>query len=89
MTSDNVERVSIRDEVFAQLRQVAEEQRKTLPPLQDTLPLMDSGLDSLCLAILVARLEDRLGIDPFSGEGASVFPVTVGDFVTAYERAAV
>jgi hypothetical protein len=35
---------------------------------------------------LVARLEDRLGIDPFSASEEAVFPVTLGDFVKVYEH---
>ena len=37
-------------------------------------------------AVLVARLEDRLGIDPFSAAEEAVFPVTLGDFVKVYEH---
>lgn len=79
---------SIRDAVLEEMRRVADQQGKHLPPLADDLPLLESGLDSLCIAILVATLDDRLGIDPFSGDGPTVFPVTVGDFVVAYERSA-
>ena len=39
--------------------------REAWPHCQDDLVLLDSGLDSLCFAILVARLEDELGVDPF------------------------
>ena len=60
----------------------------TQPGLQDDLVLLDSGLDSLCFAILVARLEDTLGVDPFSASDNVSFPVTLGDFVKAYENAA-
>jgi acyl carrier protein len=35
--------------------------------------LLETGLDSLCFAIIVARLEDELGVDPFSVDDAS-FP---------------
>ena len=49
--------------------------------------LVDSGLDSLCLAIIVARLEDALGVDPFSAKDDD-FPVTLGDFIKFYEDAA-
>ena len=58
--------MSVRSEVITQFKQVAKEQDKRLAPLADDLPLLDSGLDSLCFAIIVARLEDALGIDPFS-----------------------
>lgn len=79
--------MSIRSEVLAQLERVAKEQNKVLAPLQDDLELLDSGLDSLCFAIIVARLEDALGCDPFSADDI-VFPVTVRDFVQCYENAA-
>jgi hypothetical protein len=48
--------------------------------------LTECGLDSLGFAVLVARLEDRLGIDPFTAAEDAVFPVTLGDFVKVYER---
>jgi hypothetical protein len=73
---------------MTEIRRVADEQARTLAPLSDDLVLLDSGLDSLCFAILVARLEDKLGRDPFSTDEDVAFPVTLGDFVKAYERAA-
>ena len=48
--------------------------------------LLDSGLDSLGFAVLVARLEDRLGVDPFTASEDALFPVTFGDFVKVYEN---
>ncbi len=47
--------------ILDEMRRIAEEQAKTLAPLSDDLVLLDSGLDSLCFAVLVARLEDKLG----------------------------
>lgn len=79
--------MSIRSEVIGHIERVAEEQNRTLAPLVDSLPLLDSGLDSLCLAVVVARLEDVLGVDPFSAAEDAPFPVTVADFVAVYERA--
>jgi hypothetical protein len=70
------------------MEQVAEEQRVKLPPLSDDMVLLDSGLDSLAFAILVARLEDTLGFDPFTATDEVYFPVTLGDFVRVYEHAA-
>lgn len=80
--------MSTRSEVLDVFRRVAEEQDKPLPPLVDDLPLLESGLDSLCFAIIVARLEDVLGLDPFSTAEYAAFPVTLGDFVKLYENAA-
>jgi len=80
--------MSVRLTIIDQMVQVAREQGKTLAPLDDELALLDSGLDSLGIAILVARLEDRLGVDPFTTSDDVQFPVTIGDFVRAYENGA-
>jgi hypothetical protein len=80
--------MSVRLTIMSQIEQVAAEQRVKLPPLSDTLVLLDSGLDSLGFAILVARLEDTLGVDPFTASDDVYFPVTLGDFVGVYENAA-
>jgi len=80
--------MSIKTTIAAEMRRVAGEQNKTLAPIADDLVLLDCGLDSLCFAILVARLEDALGFDPFSTEEDVYFPTTFGEFVAFYERAA-
>ena len=74
--------------ITSEIKRVAAEQNAKLAPLSDDLILLDSGLDSLCFAILVARLEDSLGVDPFTASDDITFPVTLGDFVQAYENAA-
>jgi hypothetical protein len=79
--------MSERSTILAQFVRVAEEQEKKLAPLRDDLPLLESGLDSLCFAIIVARLEDITGIDPFSTEEDMDFPVTLGDFIRLYNDA--
>lgn len=80
--------MTIRATILDQMHTIAKLQHKELAPLADTLPLLESGLDSLCLAILVANLDDELGLDPFgSGEGAEI-PVTVGEFIRLYESTA-
>jgi acyl carrier protein len=73
--------------IKSEIEKVASEQRVALSPLSDDLVLIDSGLDSLCFAILVARLEDALGVDPFTASDDVSFPVTLGDFVKAYDNA--
>ncbi len=78
--------MSIRSEILDQFKQVALEQEKQLAPLCDELPLLDSGLDSLCFAIIVSRLESVLGVDPFSESEAAPFPVTLGEFIRFYEN---
>jgi hypothetical protein len=80
--------MSVRSAVIEQIGRIAEQQKKTLAPLTDSLPLLDSGLDSLCIAVLVASLDDSLGLDPFGGEAHVAIPVTLGDFIKLYENAA-
>jgi acyl carrier protein len=76
-----------RSEIVAQFTQVAQEQGMKLAPLTESVELVESGLDSLCFAIVVARLEQKLGVDPFSASEDAVFPVTFGEFVRLYENA--
>ena len=80
--------MSVKLNVLSQFEQVAKEQDKTLAPLSDDLVLLESGLDSLCFAIIVARLEDTLGVDPFSAAEYADFPVTLSEFIRFYEDAA-
>jgi acyl carrier protein len=79
--------MSVRDTIIAQFHGVADEQHRKLATLSDGLKLLDSGLDSLSFALIVARLEDTLGVDPFDTGGDVGFPVTFGDFVKLYEGA--
>jgi hypothetical protein len=79
---------SVRSTIIAQFEQVAREQKRKLVPPTDDMALMDTGLDSLCFAIVVARLEDALGYDPFSASEDAQFPVTMGEFIKFYEDAA-
>jgi acyl carrier protein len=80
--------MSIRATVISQLEEIRRNANKSLRPLTDELALLDSGLDSLAIAILVTRLEDILGVDPFTDSDISVPPVTVGEFILLYELAA-
>ena len=78
--------MSVRSRIFSAMQQIADEQEVTLPPLEDDLSLHETGFDSLAFAILVARLEDDLGVDPFTILDDAPFPSTVGDFVRVYEN---
>ena len=79
--------MSIRETVESQFRQVANEQKRKLAALTDNLNLVDSGLDSLSFALIVVRLEEALGFDPFDSAEDIKFPVTFGQFVALYEKA--
>ena len=78
--------MSIKATVISQFEQARRSARGVLPPLTDNLVLLDSGLDSLGMAVLVARLEDALGLDPFATADITSPPVTLGDFIRIYEN---
>jgi len=78
--------MSVRSTIAAQFEQVAAEQKRKLAPLSDDLRLLDSGLDSLSFALIVVRLEESVGFDPFDVADEITFPVTFGDFVKLYEN---
>lgn len=78
--------MSVRATIVSQFELVAVEQHRKLARLSDDMKLLESGLDSLSFALIVARLEDSLGIDPFDAGDDVKFPVTFGDFVSLYEN---
>jgi acyl carrier protein len=78
--------MSVRATITSQFEQVAREQSRKLAPISDNLKLLDSGLDSLSFALIVARLEEALGFDPFDVADDIKFPVTFDDFVKFYEK---
>jgi len=53
--------------------------------LEDDLILLDSGLDSLGFAILVALLDEELGYDPFQIMEEPIYPTTFYEFLKIYE----
>jgi len=78
--------MSVKATVISEIQRIAEDDDRSLPPLTDDLVLLDSGLDSFGIAILVARLEETLGFDPFSEADDTAYPVTLGDFIRLYEH---
>jgi acyl carrier protein len=81
--------MSTKSKIIAAINLIAKEQKISLPALDDNLSLTETGFDSLAFAILVARLEDDLGIDPFTISENATAIVTIGDFFRAYENVTV
>jgi aryl carrier-like protein len=78
--------VKTRDTILDVIREVAVESDKQLgEDFGDQTVLLDSGLDSLDFAIIVARLEERFGEDPFAAMDEPVYPQTLADFVGIYD----
>lgn len=55
-----------------------------MPELKSDVVLLDTGMDSLGFAILVTRLEEELGYDPFSLSSEAYYPSTFDEFLTFY-----
>ena len=56
------------------------------PELTEEVVLLESGLDSLGFAILVATLEEKLEFDPFTMMDEPIYPSTFGEFVDIYVK---
>lgn len=63
------------------------DKERTCDDIKDDQVLLETDLDSLGFAILVALLEEELDIDPFQMMDEPVYPRTFGEFVAIYERA--
>jgi len=78
--------MTIRSTILVNIQKIAAAYERDIASLNDDVALFDSGLDSLCFAVLVVRLEDELGLDPLSS--VAKFPVTIGDLIKLYENSA-
>lgn len=78
--------MTIRSAILEQLNELFEEDELEIPEFVDDTVLLDTDLDSLGFAVLVTRLDEELGFDPFSIMDEPVYPVTFKDFVDIYER---
>ena len=75
----------LRNSICESIVDVARDAGRDISEINDNDLLREKlGLDSLDLAVVVVRLEQRLGIDPFRIQHRSVR--TVGDLISAYEE---
>jgi acyl carrier protein len=77
--------MNIREQIISIFSELLIEEIGQSVELQDTLELLDSGLDSLGLAILIVRLESQIGFDPFTISEVAIYPRTIGEFIKFYE----
>jgi len=79
----------MRDNILKLFHEVISESGgQSVGDLTDETILLESGLDSLGFAILVARLDEEFGLDPFSASDEPYYPRKLGEFVRLYETAA-
>lgn len=78
---------NLREQIITAMRETADMRGTDIAKvLTDDMVLLESGLDSLGFAILVARMEEELGYDPFVLMDEPVYPRTLGEFVAIYQR---
>jgi len=77
---------NLRDKITTAIQETADMRGTEVGVLVDETVLLESGLDSLGFAILVARLEEELGYDPFVMMDVPVYPRTLSDFIQIYQR---
>jgi acyl carrier protein len=77
-------RRAIEEEIVVVLKESGGE----VPAITDSSALMRGGLglDSMDFAVLVVRLEQRLGCDPFNSAELEQFPTTVGELTSLYDK---
>lgn len=76
----------LREKITTAIQETADMRGAEVGVLVDETVLLESGLDSLGFAILVAKLEEELGYDPFVKMDVPVYPRTLGDFIEIYQR---
>lgn len=76
--------MTIRETILEHLGELFEEDELEMPEMTDDTVLLDTELDSLGFAVLVTRLDEELGYDPFSMMDEPVYPATFKEFVDVY-----
>ena len=66
--------MNLRAVIIDEISKIAEERGLTVGVLEDETVLLESGLDSIGFAVLVVRLEQELGYDPFTMINEPVYP---------------
>jgi acyl carrier protein len=84
--SERPSAAEIRRAVHRAITDVLERAGRPAPPFDDADELIATGLTSLDLAALVARLEHRWHLDPFLESRSITEMRTVGDLCRAYQE---
>ncbi|MCB2015654.1 MAG: acyl carrier protein [Sphingobium sp.] len=79
----------LRARIIALFNEMWREDREDEPPvLENDTVLLETGFDSMAFAVLVARLDDELGYDPFTMTEDPVYPQTFAEFIDFYTKCA-
>jgi len=77
---------NLHEKITIAIQEIANMRGTEVVNLVNETILLESGLDSLGFAILVAKLEEELGYDPFALMDLPIYPRTYGDFIEIYQR---
>jgi len=86
LSNDQSNNSTLLTQILTVYQEVYSSQNKgvSAPEIKNETVLLDSGLDSLGHAILITRLEEKLGYDPFTISTESYYPRTFGELVEFY-----
>jgi acyl carrier protein len=76
----------IRKVITDAITELLKEEGVEAPTLNDDTILLSTELDSLGFAVLVVRLEEYLGYDPFTSMKEAIYPKTLKDLIEIYEQ---
>lgn len=77
----------MRELIYGMFAEMWREDKGTEPPeVNDDTVLLETGFDSMSFAVMVARLDDELGFDPFAVSDDIVYPTTFREFIAFYEN---
>ena len=84
--TNQISNSNLYNQILAVFNEVYSSQNKgkPAPKIKNETVLLESGLDSLGHAILITRLEEELGYDPFSISTEAYYPRTFGELVNYY-----
>ncbi len=85
-TNNQNNKSALFEQILSVFKEVYSSQNKgkSSPEIKNETVLLDSGLDSLGHAILITRLEEALGYDPFTISTEAYYPKTFGELVEFY-----
>ena len=86
LSNDQSNNSTLFTQILTVYQEVYSSQNKgvSAPKIKNETVLLESGLDSLGHAILITRLEEKLGYDPFSISTEAYYPRTFGELVEFY-----
>ena len=85
MTNQSMDRSALKESIASIMGDVYRSQTGAeLSPLHYDTVLLETGLDSLGFAIVVTRIEEELGYDPFSLATEPFYPTRFGELVDFY-----